>query len=107
MAAVQKKTWSVHVCQCVFDRIVEEILQTNSEDRVRILFFYLHDFTLMQKDHFVLENLCTDQQFDAIQHRFEQYNANTDFHGPKLSIIKASSETGKSSIMLRWTYAMH
>lgn len=100
-----QKTWSVHVCQYVFDRIVEEILQTNSEDRVRILFFYLYDFTLIQKDHFVLGNLCTDRQFDAIQHRFEQYNANTDFWEPKLSIVKVNSETGKSAIMLRWTYA--
>ena len=99
-----QKTWSVQVCQYVFDRIVEEILQTNSEDRVRILFFYLYDFTLIQKDHFVLGNLCTDRQFDAIQHRFEQYNANTDFRGPKLSIVKMNSETEKSAIGLYWTY---
>ena len=97
--------WSASTCKRMFDVIVQEMVRTHSEKRTQYLFFYLTDFTYRQKDHFILENLCTDQQFDAMQHRFEQYNANVDFWEPKLSIVKVNSETGKSAIMLRWTRA--
>lgn len=95
-----KRVWSARTCQCIFDEIVESMIVTDSETRVHHLFTCLFDLCEIQKDHFVLDRLCSERQFAAIRDRLEQYNDKMDFRTDKLSIQRHLLPTGKFSIEL-------
>lgn len=82
------RVWSESTCKRVFDEIVDAMTRADSNKRVFCLFFYLHDFSLMQKKHFVISRMCSDDQFDAMSRRLDQYNANTGFLTDKLYVKK-------------------
>ena len=98
------RVWSESTCKRVFDGIADGMTHTDSDKRVCYLFFYLHDFVLMQKEHFDISKMCSDDQFDAISSRLNQYNANVDFLTDKLFIQKVLTPTGETAIQLVRTH---
>lgn len=99
-----KRVWSAHTCQRIFNAIFESMIATDSETRVHHLFICLFDLIQIQKDHFVLDRLCSERQFAAIRDRLEQYNDKVDFRIDKLSIKKHLLPTGEFTIELVITH---
>ena len=98
------RVWPESTCKRVFDEIIDAMARADSNKRVFCLFFYLHDFSLMQKNHFVISRMCSDDQFDAISRRLDQYNTNVGFSTDKLYIQKVLTPTGETAIQLIRTH---